>query len=515
MPISERFDQRAVVMVELRGTQTDCDLLEQALIQRDWPLLEKRGTAVSALTDGRVRYTFEARFPGAYFRAVTGARERVELLADELQIDIAVAVADRVMRDPRDGPFWYAFDRPQISPQTLPTRRLVRWRERTRLWGAETLGTSDTGRHVRASTEIAARHLATHPLPGAALPPAGTSVRRSLGTVPRTTRPPVHAQRGLKRHLSRLRLPILVSVVCGAWIADLWSQGFSSWGPAAAFVLIAVLSIMFVMRRALPEMTLLAAGSLGFIAGVLVAGVGAASALTAPTSGFGSWAMTVLALCYLVGTGVRLLARQSSWRRVAPWLLPALLPVLLAPFPGLGLTLHAFYLDAYGLNLEDVDVPLVGRVMASIKVILATSLWLIAMALWGYAKHIHLLVKDPWMGYMVVFGFGLCGLFFGTVGLALAPAARTGANAVMAAAAGRTPPVYYGIAPEWVCVRTTGPLAGVPVSGGDLSPSQPYLMLGDAGGTVVLWDADDRTALKAPLNKLRIVPAKRPYDVCK
>jgi hypothetical protein len=39
-------------------------------------------------------------------------------------------------------------------------------------------------------------------------------------------------------------------------------------------------------------------------------------------------------------------------------------------------------------------------------------------------------------------------------------------------------------------------------------------MIGDAGGTAVLWDRRLESALKAPLDKLRLVPAKSARATC-
>lgn len=73
---------------------------------------------------------------------------------------------------------------------------------------------------------------------------------------------------------------------------------------------------------------------------------------------------------------------------------------------------------------------------------------------------------------------------------------------------------YYGIEPEWVCVDTTDPLDEVPVSCGELGLKRPYLKIGDAGGTAVLWDRRRESALKVPLDKLRMVPAKSARAAC-
>lgn len=122
----------------------------------------------------------------------------------------------------------------------------------------------------------------------------------------------------------------------------------------------------------------------------------------------------------------------------------------------------------------------------------------------------------------------LSGVAFIGIKYVLSPPLAAAEEAYRAALAGRTPAKYFGIKPEWVCVYS---LKGadpdsVPVQGGDLSPDMPYLMLGDAGGDVVLWRAqgqwagsvrvsmrDDQT-LKLPLSKLRVVPTDTPRKRC-
>jgi len=104
----------------------------------------------------------------------------------------------------------------------------------------------------------------------------------------------------------------------------------------------------------------------------------------------------------------------------------------------------------------------------------------------------------------------------------LGPARDAGVAARRAAAYGDTPAPYYGIEPEWICASPlTGTQPGeIPVQGGEFVPSRPYLMLGDSGGTVVLWEPgtrkspDNGRALKLPLAKLRIAPTAHPDEPC-
>ncbi|MFI2369366.1 hypothetical protein [Streptomyces sp. NPDC018833] len=129
-------------------------------------------------------------------------------------------------------------------------------------------------------------------------------------------------------------------------------------------------------------------------------------------------------------------------------------------------------------------------------------------------KHLHLYVKDRWFGNVVLAVVSLVLLLEGALELGMLSAGRAGTEAVAAAKGGRTPVAYFGIAPEWVCAHPIGNAAGIPVEGGEFVPWRPYLKVGDAGGTVVLWDAGGRQVLKLAKDKLRIVRDDRRPASC-
>ncbi|AXI70935.1 hypothetical protein [Streptomyces cavourensis] len=98
--------------------------------------------------------------------------------------------------------------------------------------------------------------------------------------------------------------------------------------------------------------------------------------------------------------------------------------------------------------------------------------------------------------------------------LGLETAARAGAGVVKAAASGQAPDAYFDITPQWVCVRPIGPADDIHADGGEFRPARPYLRIGDASGTVVLWDSAEKGALELPMDKLRIVPVEKPPKSC-
>lgn len=513
----QRWDQRAVALVRLKGTSTDCALFEAELQARGWPVLNRRDVQSSGVqSETDCQYTVEVRFPGSAMRASTGAREHLEVISDRLVLDLVVEAVQCVERDPVDLPVWYVY-RPPAAAELLVQTRAARWRAGAAAWSARTLGSRDTGRQVRAGSAEEALTLTARSLPGVPGAPDAVSVRRSLGVTPPP--PPSdgwHRRRAPMRRLAVMQFPALVGLVCGAWVAGLWGAG-PLWAllPPLPFFLGAVAAASMIARWALPTFSGVRLLVAGHAAPVLAAAFGAFAVVTAPDRRVGFGVVVVgMAFGYLVLTGVWLWVRQSRWALTLPWLLPALLAFLPGLFPGLGLSLPTFYLDAFDLDMEDVEVPAAMRLLATFRLLAAALVLLIAPAVLGYMRHTHRMITGSWFGYTAVAFVSVYTLMAGVVGLAFVSASAAGHKAVAAAAEGRTPGRYYGIRPEWVCVHPVKDLARVPVDGGTLDPVRPYLSLGDAGGTAVLWDARETAALKVPLSALRLVPVDDPRRPC-
>ncbi|GLF98342.1 hypothetical protein [Streptomyces yaizuensis] len=523
MPKMSGFDQRAVALIELRGTRSEHELFGNAVAEAGWAVLEDHGpvaaepvaatpavsvtSVVSVVSaDERRRYTVDIRFPGSRVNAVKGARDRVEVLADALLLDLTVLVVDRVDRDPVDLPRWFAQSPPGGTAPGADAPRLRRWADRWTRWLAERLGTHDTGRLVGAVSAPDARRLARHPLPGARPPAPEATARGSLGTEPSRTPAQLGRRRESARMVTRMLIAGVVLLWVGARIADRSGDGPGAWWGFALVGLGAVWAIAAAARRMAPGRPLRETVAASLVPAVVIALAGANIVRTEPGAGWGSRVIAYGVIAGVVFNGVRLLARQWTWRRTAPWLLPAILPVSVGLVPPLGIGLHTFYLHAFDLSLDDVEVPQAYRFLATLKLMACMSLWLGALALLGYMKHLHLYVRDRLLGNLVLFTTALTLLYVGVFTLGIAAADRAGDEAKRDAAQGRTPSAYFGIEPEWVCVRPIGRPADIPVDGGELLPHRPYLRIGDAGGTVVLWDTEERQALKAPLDKLRVLP---------
>lgn len=511
------WDQRAVAVVQLSGTSTDFDLFEEEIRARDWKVLYRNESSEVASTgEGGCRYTVEVRFPGSAIRSPNAAREHLEVVSDRLSLDLLVEAVQRIERDPVELPLWYVYrPLPSDEPAAVAswTRRL---RARFLVWCATTLGTRDTGRQVRAATEDEARAWATRVLPGTGLPPADVSVRHSMNVTPSVRSDPPPRRRAPMWRLAMLRFPALVALVCGAWVALI--RGSGPWWfvlPAVLFFLVAAGTAVLIVRWSAVETSSLRAPFFGLAVVSAAAIFGAGAVATAPDEGGGFVVIVVgLAFGYLVGTGVWLWLRQSSWARVLPWLLPAVLGFAPGLFPGLGVSLPTFYLDAFDVHGDDIEVPAIMKVLAAFTLLASMSIWLIAPAMLGYMRHTHHMITSRGIGYAAVVVVSFSTLTLGVLGLAVQPALMAGQKAVAAAAAGRTPPHYFGIEPEWVCASPVKPLDQVPVDGGTLDPARSYLSLGDSGGIVVLWDVRAATAIKIPLSALRLAPVDDPRRPC-
>ncbi|MEW2259834.1 hypothetical protein [Streptomyces sp. NPDC047869] len=511
-----RWDQRAVALVELRGSATDQALFEDALGQHEWPVLDQQGPSVSSQGVRVIRYTVELRFPGSSFRAVTGARHRLEVLADRLRIDLIVKAVDRVEREPDVSHLWSVYRRARDPAAHPGLSRRARLNHRM----AELRG---TGRKVRADDASEAHNLGLRALPGAPAQPSDASVRPAWstlmirGSVPARPRRPV---------IEGLRLPLLVALVLGMTFVQSSPAGHTGpsgpqfWSLACVAVVVAVIAAAVTVCNR-PELPAVAAavpgpalcGLAGF-GGVLI---GWPLAVVAPDGFAGLKAFGVLLLGLLTFLGLWLLFRQSTWRTSLPWLLPALLPFIPGLLPAIGLSLPTVYLGAFDVDVEDVQLSMLDELRSAFHVLAAISLWLIAPALLGLVRHLHLMVRDRWMGYAAFAVFSAWSLLIGAWQLAYLPALDAGDSAESAAAY-REGPIgaygAYGIEPEWVCVRPVAAPDKVPVTGGELYSDEPYLWLGEADRIAVLWSPPDYHALKVPLDFLRIKPYDSHPDSC-
>ncbi|MFD8280789.1 hypothetical protein ACFV47_16565 [Streptomyces solisilvae] len=481
------FDQRVAALVRLKGTDADCELLEETCEQRGWPVLRRPQHPPSGQS-ANVLYLIEVRIPGARFRAVHGARVKVEELGDQLVLDLQVEAAEAVDRDPVPDQSWmvYASRESALGQPPSHTWR-AKWERR-----AVIKGRRDTGRAVRARDEVDALRKAREKLPGTPDAPAGVRVRKG------DAKDYYIGRRTQERHEIWLIHLCLVNLV----LVGLVREHPVFWAAVGGMAVICIWAALPLRKNCLTA--LMAWGPpiwLGWNA--------TESPLFADTK-----KLAAVGGLYAFGAGLLLLVRTWSWREWGPWLIPVLFPVLLSFFPGVGFLVHTFYLKEFGLASGDVDVPLEWQFVASAKVVGAMSLWLLMPAAWGYLKHFHVVIQDRWI-YGIMTVWLAVSVFAGAPNeFVIDPATDAGKAAQDTTKRGDTPASYYGIESEWICASPLTGLDKLPSQGGTLHPSRSYLLLGDANGTAALWDRNEEAALKIPLNKIRVTPQPDPDKSC-
>ncbi|MGW5442811.1 hypothetical protein [Streptomyces asiaticus] len=492
MPV---FDQRIAALVRLKGTDVDCKLFEAACEQRGWVLLDCPTHPASYRSDN-VSYRVEVRIPGARVGAVHAACVRVEDLGDQLVLDLHVEAAEAVARDPVPDQSWVAYAPRQSASGGS---RLSAWRDN---WERRAVrkGWRDTGRTVQATDEADALRKVRVPLPGTPDAPAGVRVRKSGGGEF------LAGRRAQRRSVLWLVHVYIANVIFLSLVRDYPV----AWG-AEVGVLIASVRVSLPLRnRSKPQYNGSCLGMMCWLVSIYWG----LNENYPPLGPLSPEQGALLGGLYVVGVGLRLLVRTWSWREWGPWLIPALFPVLLGFFPGVGYLVHTFYLDTFDLAAEDVDVPLLQQFAASAKVVGAMSLWLLAPAGWGYLKHFHVIIQDRWFYSLTTVWLAVVAFVVAPIHLVADPASAAGRTAQATAKRGGVPGSYFGIKPEWVCVNPLAAPDQLPSQGGTLQPSRSYLLLGDASGIAALWDREKETALKIPLNKIRVIPQPHPEQSC-
>ncbi|MGW2113250.1 hypothetical protein [Streptomyces sp. NPDC001948] len=492
MPV---FDQRVAALVRLKGTDVDCKLFEAACEQRGWELLDLPPHPAPCRSDD-VSYRVEVRIPGARTGATHAATVKLEDLGGQLVLDLRVEAAEAVDRDPVPDQSWAVY-----APRQSESggSRLSAWRDK-RERRAVDKGRRDTGRMVRAKDEADALRKARVRLPGTPSAPAGLRVRKSGGSEF------LAGRRTQRRSLLWLIHVYLANIVFLSLVRD----HPVAWVAEVGVFIVCVRASLPLRNRSKPQYN-------GSCSGMMVWGISIWWGLQENFSPLGPLSPEQGALLgglYAAGVGLRHLVRTWSWREWGPWLIPVLFPVLLGFFPGVGYLVHTFYLGTFDLATEDVDVPRLQQFAASAKVVAVMSLWLLAPALWGYLKHFHVVVQDRWLYSMMTVWLALSVFITAPVRYVADPASAAGKTAQATAKRGDTPDSYFGIKPEWVCLSALTDSDQLPSQGGILRPSRPYLLLGDANGIAALWDREDETALKIPLNKIRVVPQPHPQRPC-
>ncbi|RKE18424.1 hypothetical protein [Streptomyces sp. TLI_171] len=463
--------------------------------------LEAHGWVVTVLDeDGprRARWLVEAGVTGSRAGAASAVRLVLNKLVGQSPAEVDLRLQEPIDRQeqPRGR---YFVQRPVRGPSRF--RALA---ARSRLF--------DTGRELflppgpdirsRAGAE------AVRALPGVALPPAD-GVPRPVGA--ELDRPGRTGAPGLP---SRVAVPVgsgglIAALLIGLLIGGrplgpaAWVLGAA--GVALTGTLIGTVVVHSPHWAAGPRHSAVAACLLGI--GV-AAGLAAAAAVVGAASPKALPSVLVTAGVLVCGNGLRLLLRGLSWQATAAWLVPALLPILLVGLPGFGFSLHAFYLDGFGLNREDAQVPGMWQVIADAKALVVVAGPLVAVSLLGYARHLH--AFDTFGGLSVAAAL-LFVAFAGALALyqsqIIVPASHAAATARQQAREGRQPTAYFGIAARRVCLRPVGEAGwdgAAPVA------EHPYLVFPAAGDWAALWDVRTGETVNVKREQYRISDSTAP-----
>ncbi|MEU9205106.1 NnrS multi-domain protein [Streptomyces sp. NPDC048332] len=512
--LRKRYDQRVLVLVEVRGEQRDWDEAERVFDQRGWPVVAAfvrgEGASRGVLREAPLArlYSVEVRFFGARNRRTElAAGWRVEQLARAVGLEMYARRCELVDRDREQLTGWrvHTVDhRPPRAPAPGPLTRMARLRRavgvsRARI--SERRGYHDTGMVV-TGTASEARRLSRMNLPGGSARGAAVDVRPFYGRE-RSHIVPRREEDGWQRTF-RIVAWLLATVFCAVVARQHSGVGVWVWAGIAVLCFVGAARVAY---------GLFAVG--GRVGSLLVCGVAAVFFL-ALSSGMGTedgraWTpaqmLSVFAVTATVG-GIWLLVRQWTWGEWFAWAAPLVFAVVVSCVVASGSVLHALYADGLGVTPEVLDVPGIWQATSAVKLLSLLSYALLVPALWGIAKHVHAPFVSPVERLGVPLYVCVQLAVVAVCGLGALDSAQEAVDDFRTAAVRKTaPPSYFGVAPEWMCVEPTVPAAKLGSRGGVLKPGHPYLSFGEAGGTVSLWDASAGGPLQMPAEQIRLVPA--------
>ncbi|MFD3873082.1 NnrS multi-domain protein [Streptomyces sp. NPDC058623] len=510
----KRYDQRVLVLVEVRGERRDWEEAERGFELRGWPVVDSfaRGEGasrgvLSADVPARL-YCVEVRFFGARNRRTEQAAVwQVQRLARAAKLEMYARRSDPMDRDREQLTGWRAHT-VAGRPSRVPVPRPVTPAERLRRAGAvararfsEGRGRRDTGTVV-TGTASEARRLSRMTLPGGSAHDADTDVRAQYGR----ERPHIVMRREEDQHrrTARVMAWTLAMIFCAVVARQHDGVRTWVWSGLAAWCLV---------RGARLAHGVFAAG--GRAGSLLVWGAAAgfllAVAFGADMGDRRGWTpvqiVSVVAVAATTG-GIWLLVRQWTWGEWLAWAAPVAFALVASCVVASGSVMHAMYADSLDVTPDDLDVPAIWQAASALKLLSLLSFILFVPAVWGIAKHVHAPIVSPIerLGvplYVVTQAavVVLCGLW------ALDSAGDAVKDLRAAAVQKADLPSYFGVEPEWMCVEPTVPAAKLSSRGGTLNPERPYVSFGEAGGTVSLWDEPAGKALQMPAEQVRLVPA--------
>ncbi|MFG3548445.1 hypothetical protein [Streptomyces sp. NPDC047725] len=503
-----RYDQRVRVFVQVCGGEHDWREAEARFEAHGWPVRDAhpagRGPLGAALEPdpGSRVYEIEVRLFGAAKGSDRGAADRVRKVLRGARLEGYVRRAEPLERDREMCPHWRIVSTAHRRPGRQPAWRRHLARAATRL------GRHDTGGFVAGGPRQALRLARANAPAGAARP--AVAVRPLDGR--RREPAPYRREEQTERSVYRLVL---------------WSL------PAAGALSLATAAVPGAPRWILGAGALFGAcGAVwsgwdmsgegkryeGVVAAVICLLVFAAFG-TGLLSGDGTaWSplrTLTTAVVIAVLAGLWLLVRQWTWGEWVAWAVPLAATLTVSAFVAAGSVLHALYADGLSLSPSDLDVPPVWQFAAAVKLLVMLSLAMVVPAWWGFAKHRHHRYATPGDGTNIILNVCLFVAMLAGAGLQAWNSAGTAVDrTVTAAARGEDPPSYFGVEPEWTCVRLVVAADELAGEGAPLKPARPYLSFGVAGETAVLWDPATREPVKLPANQVWLGPATSGKAAC-
>ncbi|MFJ2103747.1 hypothetical protein ACIOHH_04070 [Streptomyces microflavus] len=211
--------------------------------------------------------------------------------------------------------------------------------------------------------------------------------------------------------------------------------------------------------------------------------------------------------------GIWLIARQWTWGEWVAWAAPLAATLLLSSFVGAAPVLHAWYAERLSVSAADLEVAGIWQVASAIKLLSTLTLLLIVPAVWGFARHFHLLRTGDQFNLMLYAAL-LSALLIGCGFLSAESAERAASKTALAAKQGTAAPSYFGVKPEWICVIPVAPSKEIPSEGGLLDARRAYLSLGSSEGQVLLLELGSAKPIKLPTRLVALVPANSAHTEC-
>jgi hypothetical protein len=239
-----------------------------------------------------------------------------------------------------------------------------------------------------------------------------------------------------------------------------------------------------------------------------------AASIFADLSRFSPVQQMAIPLLPFIIYGVWLIARQWTWGEWVAWAAPLAITLLLSSFVGAAPVLHAWYAEKLSVSAADLDVPGLWQVGSAVKLLSTLVFLLIVPAMWGFARHFHLLRTGDQFNFMLYVAL-LSALLIGCGFLSAQSAEQAASKTSLAAKRGGEAPPYFGVKPEWICVFPVVPPETVASEGGRLEARRAYLSLGISAGQVTLLELGTAKPIKVSAKQVTLVPAPSAEGACR